>query len=74
MQKEKGNVGSGKGIVILYTTANNQEKVVEVQKPIEEHESKVLKENGSKQLGCVFHDVYEVFRGLLKGRFTWGVP
>ena len=70
MQRVKGDHGTGKCAVRLNPTNDNTEKVVEVKKPIEEHDSKVLKEYGSKQFGRVFHYVYQVFRGLLKGRFT----
>ena len=74
VQRVKGHQGSGKHAVRPNPTKNNQEKVVEVEKPKKKHDSKVLKEYWSKQLFCIFHDVYQVFCGLLKGRFTWGIP
>ena len=70
MQGEKDCEGAGKSIEILDQINTNCEKVVEVEKPIEKHDSKILKEYGSKQLVRVFHDVYEVFCGLSKGHFT----
>ena len=70
MQRVKGHQGTGKHAVRPNPTKDNQEKVVEVDKPKKKHERKVLKEYGSKQLGRAFHDVYEVFCGLYKGRFT----
>ena len=60
MQREKGDEAPSESREILDPTSHNQEKVVEVQKPIEKHESKVLKE-------------YELFYSLsiffLVGRF-----
>ena len=44
MQREKGDEAPSESREILDPTSHNQEKVVEVQKPIEKHESKVLKE------------------------------
>ena len=74
MQRVEGHHDTRKFAVRPHPTNDNQEKVVEVDKPEKKHERKVLKENGSKQLVRVVHDVYEVFRGLSKGCFTWGVP
>ena len=60
MQREKGDEAPSESREILDPTSHNQEKVVEVQKPIEKHESKVLKE-------------YELFCSLSIFFSCWGV-
>ena len=74
MQRVKSHERSTRGIIIFDPTDHTVVQVVEMEKPTKKHKRKVLKENRPKQLGHVFHDVYQVFCGLFKGRFSWEIP
>ena len=49
-----------------------QAEVVQVQKPVEKHQSQVLEEEGSKYLGHTGHHVPEVQQSLMEVEPFWG--
>ena len=49
-----------------------QAEVVQVQKPVEKHQSQVLEEEGSKYFGHTGHHVPEVQQSLMEVEPFWG--